>query len=181
MRLFVAAELPGEVRDALAGWARFAVGRGAEPRRVEPHALHVTLCFLGEQPPSAVDRIAAALRANAELVAAVDGLRLGAPVWLPPRTPRVLAVEVADPGRSLHALRDSLLSELGALLDWQGGGRRERFRPHVTVARMRAGSQRARVLPPTPPLGFAPTAATLFRSSLEPQGARYEALASVAA
>jgi 2'-5' RNA ligase len=181
MRLFVAAELPGEVRDALAGWARAAVGRGGEPRRVAPESLHLTLCFLGEQPPAAVDRIGAVLRGNAELVAAVDELVVGAPVWLPPRRPRVLAVEVSDPHGSLHALRDAVVGELKGLLDWEHAGRRERFRPHVTVARMRAGSQRARELPPTPPLRFAPAAATLFRSSLEPDGARYEALSSVAA
>jgi RNA 2',3'-cyclic 3'-phosphodiesterase len=179
MRLFVAVELPEEAREALAGWARAAVGRGAEPRRVDPRSLHVTLCFLGEQPPSAVDRIGAVLRDCAELVARIDELLVGAPLWLPPRRPRVLAVAIADPGGSLRALRDAVVGELEGLLDWEHGGRRERFRPHVTVARMRAGSQRARGLPPTPALGFAPVAATLFRSSLDPGGARYEALASV--
>jgi hypothetical protein len=44
---------------------------------------------------------------------------------------------------------------------------------------MRAGSQRARELPPTPALRFAPSAATLFRSTLHPAGARYEPLASI--
>jgi 2'-5' RNA ligase len=177
MRLFVAAELPPEVRAALAGWARDAVGRGAESRRLEAGSLHLTLCFLGEQPPSAVAEIAAVLAASAELLGAVEQLSLGAPAWLPPRRPRALAVEVGDPAGALRELRDALVDELSAILAWHPG--RERFRPHVTVARMRAGSQRARALPPTPPLHFTPPAATLLRTTLDPGGARYEPLASI--
>ena len=177
MRLFLAAELPQDVRDELAHWTRAVVGRGEQPRRLEAAALHLTLCFLGEQPPSAVAAAAAALGEHVELLAAVEELRLGAPVWLPPRRPRVLAVEVGDPSGALRALRDALVGELAAVLAWDPG--RERFRPHVTVARMRAGSQRARELPPTPALRFAPSAATLFRSTLHPAGARYEPLASI--
>jgi 2'-5' RNA ligase len=178
MRLFVAAEPPERVRDELASWTRGAVGRGEQPRRLAADSMHVTLCFLGEQPPSAVAQIATVLGGCAELLAAVDELRLGAPLWLPPRRPRVLAVEIRDPSGALRALHDALAAELAAILTWDPG--RGRFRPHVTVARMRAGTQRARELPPTPALRFAPTAATLFRSSLDPAGARYEALASIA-
>ena len=177
MRLFLAAELPQGVRDELAHWTRAAVGRGEQPRRLDALSLHLTLCFLGEQPPSAVAPIASALGESEALLAAVEDLRLGAPVWLPPRRPRVLAVEVGDPEGTLRSLRDALVAELGRTLAWEAG--RERFRPHVTVARMRPGSQRARELPPTPALRFAPLAVTLFRSSLDPDRARYEALASV--
>jgi 2'-5' RNA ligase len=179
VRLFVAAELPGPVRDALAGWTRGAVGRGQEPRRLEPDSMHLTLCFLGEQPPQALAPLHGALEACAAPLAAVQELRIGAPVWLPPRLPRVLAVEIGDPGGTLRELRETLAVEVEAAIGWERG--RERFRPHVTVARMRPGSQRARALEPTPPLRFAPTAATLFRSTLDPAGARYDVLASIAA
>jgi 2'-5' RNA ligase len=177
MRLFVAAELPERVREELAGWTRAAVGRGEQPRRLGTDTMHLTLCFLGEQPASAVAPIAAALGGALELLAAVDELYVGAPAWLPPRRPRVLAVEVGDPSGALGALQRALVEELAAALSWDPP--RQRFRPHVTVARMRAGSQRARELPPTPALRFAPAAATLFRSTLEPDGARYEGLASI--
>jgi len=176
MRLFVAAELPDEVRDELAHWTRGAVGRGELLRRLDPGSLHLTLCFLGEQPPASVGLAARALAGCTELVAAAVDLHLGAPVWLPPRRPRVLAVEVGDPAGALRALRDALVTELADVLGWDPG--RERFRPHVTVARMRPGSQRARELQPTPALRFEAVAATLFRSTLDPGGARYEALAS---
>jgi 2'-5' RNA ligase len=179
LRLFIAAEPPQAVREELAAWARRALGRSAQAHRLSTDSLHLTLCFLGEQDPSAVAEIAGMLRASAESFAAVDELALGAPLWLPPRSPRVLAVGVGDPTGALEALRGGLARELAALLGWDAG--RERFRPHVTVARMRAGSHRARALPPTPALRFAPAALTLFRSTLDPGGARYDPLASVPA
>jgi len=178
MRLFVAAELPEHVREALAAWARGALGRGEDPRRVHQDALHLTLCFLGEQPPAAVGVVAGVLEACAELLAAVGDLRVGAPVWLPPRLPRVLAVEISDPLGTLRALHAALAAALEGAIGWER--RRERFRPHVTVARMRPGSQRARELSPTPALSFSLCAATLFRSTLHPDGARYDPLATVA-
>jgi RNA 2',3'-cyclic 3'-phosphodiesterase len=178
MRLFVAAELPEPVREALAAWARGALGRGEALRRIDPDALHLTLCFLGEQPPSAVGVLTSALEECAEPLAAVDELSVGPPVWLPPRRPRVLAVEISDPLGALRALHAALTEALEDRLGWER--RRERFRPHVTVARMRPGSQRVRELPPTPALRFAPVAATLLRSTLHPDGARYDPLATVA-
>ncbi len=179
LRLFVAAEPPAAVREQLAHWARGAIGRSAAVRRLPADSLHLTLCFLGEQPPSAVEQIAAVLAGMAEPLAAVEELGIGAPAWLPPRRPRVLAVGVGDPSGGLRALHDALVAELAATLDWQPA--RERFRPHISVARMRPGSERAHELPPTPALSFTPAAATLFRSDLDPAGASYTALASIPA
>jgi 2'-5' RNA ligase len=177
LRLFVAAEPPRTVRDELAMWARRALGRSAQARRLPSDSLHLTLCFLGEQPPAAIEEIAAILVGVTELLAAVEELHLGAPAWLPPRRPRALAVEIGDPSGALRALRDALIRELSATLAWHPA--RERFRPHITVARMRVGSAQVHELPPTPQVTFAPTAATLFRSTLDPAGASYTPLASI--
>ena len=110
-------------------------------------------------------------------LATVAELGVGAPAWLPPRRPRVLAVEITDPTGSLRALHAGLTHELATTLGWQPP--RERFRPHITLARMRPGAEQARELPPTPSLTFAPTALTLFRSDLDPDGAVYTPLASI--
>jgi hypothetical protein len=45
---------------------------------------------------------------------AVEELAIGAPAWLPPRRPRVLAVEVGDPDGTLLALHDGLRRRPGA-------------------------------------------------------------------
>jgi len=173
-RLFVAALLPDDVRSELARWARAGAG-GA--RRLERESLHLTLCFLGEQPLSCVEELAAVLGGLAESVAGVGELAIGAPAWLPARRPRALAVEIGDPDGSLRALQAALARGVAATIAWEPGP--QRFRPHVTVARMRPGSTRPAKLAPTPALRFSCEKVALLRSYLEPAGARYEELASV--
>jgi 2'-5' RNA ligase len=176
-RLFVAAVLPGSVCAELARWSRGAIGSRLSVRRLAPETMHITLCFLGEQQLSCVGELQGVLGAAAEPVAGLGELALGAPVWLPPRRPRALAVEVVDPAGALHALQARLVTDIAATIDWDRD--RQRFHPHVTVARMRPGSERATALEPTPQLRFSCVKVALLRSHLEPAGARYEELASV--
>jgi 2'-5' RNA ligase len=176
-RLFVAAVLPDAVCAELARWSRAAVGSRLSVRRLAAETMHITLCFLGEQPLSCVGELAGVLGAAAEAVAGLGELSLGAPIWLPPRRPRALAVEVGDPAGTLHSLQAQLAADIAATIDWERGP--QRFRPHVTVARLRPGSERATALEPTPDVYFGCDKVALLRSHLEPAGARYEQLASV--
>ncbi len=184
-RLFLAIDPPAHVREALAAWARAAVGLGRgrrygavrPPRPLDAELLHLTLCFLGERPVTEIEQIAALLGDGARTV---GELSVGAPLWLPPRRPRVLAVEVHDPAGDLARLHGSLTRALAEGIGWEPEGRRpQRFRPHVTLARMREdAAPRERELPPTPALAFAPEEVVLYRSWLAPDGASYEELAS---
>jgi 2'-5' RNA ligase len=181
-RLFVAVDLPSDVRRELTRWARGAAASARVSsgrlrlRLLEPETLHVTLCFLGSQPVGAIDAIARAVQsAWAE---PVGELSLGAPLWLPKRRPRALAVELHDDARGgLRALRDAVARELDAVCSFEAPARR--FLAHVTLARMRSGDvPRERALPATPRLAFEPETMTLYRSWLGPTEASYEALAS---
>jgi RNA 2',3'-cyclic 3'-phosphodiesterase len=186
-RLFVALDLPAEVRARLAGWARRCA---SSLRLLEDETLHVTLCFLGSRPVGEIEALGEALAIACEQAPPPGPLALGAPLWLPPRRPRALAVELHDDARgSLLRLHEAVVRELRAVSDFAspdaaaargtGGSAGRRFRPHVTVARMRAGdAPRERSLPPTPALAFAAASATLYRSSLTPGGADYEGLAT---
>ena len=176
-RLFIAADLPEAVRRELARWARGALGVREGVRRIEPEALHVTLCFLGHRPFEEADELAAAvLDCAGDAPAGVGELEVGAPAWLPPRRPRVLAVELHDGSGALGELQADVQAAVAAIIDWEP--ERRRFRPHVTVARMRAGTRvGGRDLPPTPSLSFTPEALTLYRSRLQPSGAIYEPVA----
>jgi len=183
-RLFIAVDPPKGIREELAAWARGAV-RGLGPRGsggktsvvrvLNPELLHVTLCFLGNR---SVEEIAAIEEPLQECAMPVGELSIGAPLWLPPRRPRALAVEVRDDARGgLAALHGALTQALA----WTCGyaAERRRFRAHVTLARMREGPRGpagARVLPPTPALSFTPASIVLYRSWLAPAGASYEAL-----
>lgn len=184
-RLFVAVDPPQEVCGELSAWARGAaaglglrVGRGGRPplRLLAPETLHLTLCFLGSRPVAEIEMIAGALASG---YAAAGELCVGAPVWLPPRRPRALAVEMRDDGGGLAALQASVSRALSAAIDWEP--ERRRFRAHVTLARLAPGAAvRARgggpELPPTPAARFTPSAIVLYRSWLSPGGASYEPL-----
>jgi 2'-5' RNA ligase len=178
-RLFIALDVPEAVTSELAGWARGAVGTRGGVRRLAPESMHLTLCFLGEQPLACAAELGDLLDGLVELIGDVGELTVGAPVWLPPRRPHALAVEIGDPDGGLPRLRSELARELTAAIGWRS--ERVRYRPHVTVARLRLDALHGGVLPPTPPLRFLAERVTMWRSHLDADGARYEALASAPA
>lgn len=184
-RLFIAVDPPVEACEQLAAWARSAVrglgavggGRRAPARVLDPELLHVTLCFLGSRP---IEEIPAIEEALEECAKGVGELSIGAPLWLPPRRPRALAVEVRDDSEgALAALHEALVHALGRACGY--AEERRRYRAHVTLARMRegpGGPTDKRVLGATPALSFTPASVVLYRSWLSPAGASYEALAT---
>lgn len=190
-RLFAAVDPPAAACEELAEWARRALAaasvtvasrsRGA-PRVLEAQALHLTLCFLGSRPVAEIEPLAAALGACGEPACE---LSVGAPLWLPPRRPHALAVEIHDHDGELARLQQIITTALARASGWEP--ERRRFTPHVTVARMRAQAARARgaggggpLLPATPRLRFTPAAVVLYRSWLTDAGARYESIATCA-
>lgn len=176
-RLFVALDLPGPARESLVRWRAGVIEEVQQLRPVVGEALHLTLCFLGSRPADAVQAIAAACE-TAIRAAAVDELALRTGIWLPPRRPRVLAVELQDPAGALGRLQDAVSNALSRG-GWYTPDKRP-FLPHVTVARVPARARvRAIELPELPPLTFIAPAVTLYRSRLQRSGARYEALATV--
>ncbi len=174
-RLFVALELPEPARDALAQWRSAAVGSVTGLRLVRPEDLHVTLCFLGSRPASEVASISAACGVVAG--EPVADTRLGEPVWLPTRRPRVLAVSLSDPDGAVARVHSVVSAALSA-----GGWYAPEARPflaHVTVARVARGARvRPRSIEAPPGFTFRCSRVTLYRSRLSPAGARYEPLAS---
>lgn len=202
-RLFVAVDPPEQVAMELADWARSAAreaqshARGSQQalRVLDPELLHVTLCFLGSR---AVDEIPALTGQLAACERPPVELSLGAPLWLPPRRPRALAVELHDSRGELARIQAEVAARLepsaqeahGPRAGGGAGAKPRRYRPHITVARMRydsggrsrspAGVVGERSLPPTPALSFAPAELVLYRSWLSPEGASYEALSAFA-
>ena len=152
-------------------------------RPVAPESLHVTLAFLGYRPEKEVHRIAAVV---AECGGPAPWLELRDPERLPPRgRPRIYALPALSPGsESLQAGLASGLAEAGFYEP-----EKRPFWPHVTVARVRPesrGSRRPAVVSEPPgKLTERLTEAricrrmTLYRSVLQPMGARYVPLAQV--
>lgn len=172
IRLFAALLPSPECTEELAGWARAAL-TGPGTRLLAPAAMHLTISFLGERPAAELEPLRGALEA---LDIESPDLDLATPVFLPPRNPRTVAVEVTDESGALADLQRTTTQALAAASAWQPPKRR--FRPHITVARLRRDSVPDGPLPATPALVFRPLALELLRSHLLPDGAVYEALAS---
>ncbi len=189
-----ASEQLAEWARGLAASARVAGSARGSLRLLDAHSLHLTMCFLGSRPVGEIAALAAALAPCAER--AVE-LSVGAPLWLPARRPQALAVEIHDGDDELLRIHERVNEALRNVSCWQP--ERRRFRPHITLARVRGGgrrrprngsaggsgersragfSPREQPLPPTPRLSFTPEAIVLYRSWLTPEGAIYEALAS---
>lgn len=95
-RLFVALDLPAPVVEALAAWRAPVLREAAALRPVRPEALHATLCFLGWKAEEEAAPLGELVRACVGGSAGAAGLALGAPLWLPRRRPRVLALALED-------------------------------------------------------------------------------------
>lgn len=183
LRLFVACELPDEVRDALAGVQDDLRRMGAGPLRwVRPEGMHVTLKFLGavdaERVPTIEDALAEAiapfeLKVRAASVGNFGGARL-----------RVVWVGLQGDVDGLAALAGRVETALEPL-----GFPRERrpFAAHFTLARVpdraspaerkRLSSLLQRYQPPALP-SMTLREVSLMRSQLGPGGSVYTRLAS---
>jgi 2'-5' RNA ligase len=175
LRLFVALELPDEAREAIVAWQHDVFGgHGRSVRLVRPDALHVTLAFLGHHPESALDAIRGAAFSLLGGVAAPSLTALGVG-GVPPRRPRLWALDLDDPGESSTAVHEAVAAPLVE------GGWYERekrpFWPHVTVARVRAREKPPRLSPDPPEIAFVASEVVLYRSRLSRAGADYEPLA----
>ena len=192
-RLFVALDLPEEVRDGLAAWQRDSV-TAEELRPARPETLHMTLAFLGWHPEKQIERIGEA--ATQGLESAAPEVRLlpdPVPVGRSKSRPNLFAIEAESPGAV------ELQSEVESRLVAAGFYEPEKrdFWPHLTVARVRSerrppgsGGRRRRGKPmrvETPP-GPLPDAllqpffcvrVTTYRSLLRPSGAEYVSMATV--
>jgi 2'-5' RNA ligase len=143
-------------------------------RPVPAGSSHITLAFIGEVPESQVDPIAEALDSAATAVA---GLSLGAPVWLPKRRPRVLALDIHDARGELAACQARVAGALEEAIGWQSD---RPFRAHLTAIRLGRGFQpEGFALPVSPAIDFKGEAVSLYASRLLPEGARYDLLATV--
>jgi 2'-5' RNA ligase len=171
-RLFIAVALGDEDRRTLIAWAREAVGSDRGMRVVGAEQVHLTLAFLGHRPLDDIGPLCALVEDFSGVEAPV--LSTGAALWLSPRKPHVLTVAVNDETDALAALQASVwdgLEELGLARE------ERRFRPHLTVARVRHGwTPPGGALPPTPALDLDVRGVALMRSYLGDGPARYEAL-----
>jgi len=173
-RLFLALDLPAEIRDSLNAWREHAIAGRDDLRPVVVEALHVTLVFLGYLPEKEIPRVAATAFGAQEGLAA-PRLAVSAVKPVPPRSPRLFAFDLQDEDGRASAVQAAASDALAAARLYRPEKRP--FWPHVTFARVKRDRRATPLdadLPPGAP--FTATEITLYRSLLSPQGARYEPL-----
>ncbi|MBI3449411.1 MAG: RNA 2',3'-cyclic phosphodiesterase [Acidobacteria bacterium] len=181
MRLFVAAELPREARDRVGALLADLAREVPEVRWVKSGSVHLTLKFLGEVEPSRAASLPASLEASALACAGRLPIRIrGVRAFGSRGSPSVVFIGVEEESPALARLAAAVDAAAGAV----GFAREERpFRPHLTLARPKAGSRaldRSIAARAATDLGrFEIRALALFRSLLHPDGAEYVRLAEI--
>jgi 2'-5' RNA ligase len=179
-RIFLAIDLPRALRKSLAAWTSRAQPAPGKIRWVQPGNLHVTLHFLGDVADDVLARLCRDARGivsrKPAFAAEVRGIET-----IPPsgRRLRMIWALVAGNVQPLEELYDDLGACLGNL---ELPVERRRYRPHVTLGRIRScPDARAlrRAFAPFPDTVFGDLPVenvTIYSSTLTRKGPEYQAL-----
>lgn len=184
LRLFVACELPDDVKDAVATVTRsIREQSGSSVRWVNPNGVHLTLKFLGEVPQNKLPAIKIALQeavvrhspfnlefSNIGTFGGREGLRI---MWI---------------GIAGDVLRlEALTRDVNRALEVVGfEGDRRPFRPHLTLGRVRdhistrdrAAIEVAVGKTDVPAVAWRTSQISLIKSTLTPRGPVYEVIST---
>ena len=179
MRLFVAIEIPEEIREAIAAFLKELRAIAPQVKWVHAENLHLTLKFLGEVEAGklgAIRNTLAAIRTKHPVTLDFRGLGF----FPNEKRPRVFwaGIEASSNLKSLAAGMDHVLHRLGFPLEDRP------FTPHLTLARFSLPGLPAKLLASTrenESRTFGSTTVSefhLIESKLKPGGAEYTTLQS---
>lgn len=168
-RLFVAVDIPGQIKAALVD----GPGHPWPGRAVPAENMHLTLRFLGRTEEVGYDRLLAALSAIAHPPFHLQLTGLG--TFPNPRRATVLWVGMDQGATDLIELAGEVE---GAALTAGFAAEERPFHPHLTLSRIRPHQDVTAVLAQPLPVGlrFKVNDFALFESHLGRGGARYEVL-----
>lgn len=182
LRTFVAVEIPGDVRAALAAVQSHLRQRRVRARWVRPGGMHLTLKFLGNLPADQVPSVADALQIAAGGHAGFSLTAAGIGVFPELRRPRVIWAGFSGGTGLLAGLQAGVEERLAAV----GFPREDRpFRAHLTIGRCSEPVAPAVMGEAVNSFAgrcfgeFDVRELVLFQSDLKPDGPVYTALARV--
>lgn len=135
MRLFVAVNLPFEIKKGIGSFIRDLRKVNADMKWVEPENLHLTVQFLGNVSEDQVPAVAAALNRAAERIAPFTLKLSGVGVFPSRERPRVFWAGVGGDTVDLLQLNRQVQRELKEPGFAPG---KNKFSPHLTLARLRS-------------------------------------------
>jgi len=180
MRLFIAIELPRKTRDALAALQSELKESGADVKWVAPENIHLTLKFIGETNEADLKNILRAMEETAKGHCAFTMRAASCGAFPNINSPRVIWVGLSKGSEETKQIAEGLEVKLAAV----GIPKEERpFSSHITLGRTRSSLNRDKLVDSLkileeklPEEEFMVTKITLFKSTLTPKGAVYEAL-----
>jgi len=186
LRLFIAIDLPAEVKALLQRLQAELRPRAPGIRWAEVQGTHLTLFFMGATPDERLEPVLRAMRDVAAVARPFELKTTTLGAFPKPSQPRVVWLGVEGEREALAALQAEVVDALVSL----GWKREERpFAPHLTLGRAKrdataaelgavAGALRAIGEPPA--VRFAVREIVLMRSERMPAGARYTVVAQAA-
>jgi RNA 2',3'-cyclic 3'-phosphodiesterase len=173
MRVFIAVELPNEIREALSAVQRDLRHLTNTVRWVAADSIHITLKFIGEIPDKRIEDIDTALTGLTWKAFTVTVRSVG---FFPgTRSPRVFWAGMEAP------TMPGLAEQLDARLERSGFDKEKRaFRPHITLARAKNTRIDGALVSAAAQYedhqfgSFVVDRVFVFKSTLKPSGAVYE-------
>lgn len=135
MRVFIALELPSDIKEAAVAIQRELMKSEAPVGWVRAEGMHLTLKFLGEVLSSRLPEIEKALGQAAEGTGSLKIAVCGIDVFPSPKNPRVIWLGIQPENDRLFRLQeriDRILASLGFLRE------KREFRPHLTLGRVKS-------------------------------------------
>jgi len=175
MRVFIAVDLPNDIRKALGDLQAELRPLTETARWVAPESIHITLKFIGEVPDKRIEDIDAALTGLTWKPFTLSVRGVG---FFPgTRSPRVFWAGMEAPTmRGLAEQLDTRMERLGFEKE------KRAFRPHITLARARDTRIDSSLVTAATPYeehdfgSFTVDRVFLFKSTLKPSGSEYEKL-----
>src|SRR5215470_2788154 len=175
MRVFIAVDLPNEIRKSLADVQDELSPLSHSVRWVAPESIHITLKFIGEMPEKQLEDIDTELRGFTWKPFTITVRGVG---FFPgKRSPRVFWAGMEAP-----TMQD-LAEELDSRMERLGFDKEKRaFRPHITLARARDTRIDSALVTGASQYeehafgSFTADRVFLFKSNLKPSGSVYEKL-----
>lgn len=174
-RVFLAIPVPPGVRDVLAEvMGQLKVTVRPHVRWARPEGVHMTLHFLGQLEEAALSDLYEAVSPLAVRFRTAEAELTGIGFFPDDQHPRVVWVGAREPtGSVLQTLRE----DLGKVLEQRGIDVDHRpWSPHLTLARLEAPVPAEAFQARIPAARFLVDRFCLYRSDLEPGGARYTLL-----
>lgn len=176
MRLFIAIEIPDDIKKEMAEVQRRLKGAGVDASWIRPEGIHLTLKFMGEVPESRAPEIMNSLTNVAGGTGAFRIDVAGVGTFPNPKNARVVWIGVSVETERLAKLQISVEDAMDGL----GFEREARaFTPHLTLGRIKYIHSRDRWLKSLEGVkdirlpSFEVKAVSLMKSELKPAGAEY--------